>query len=259
MRGFLKKYKVIALVLIIAFLLRIILTPFGTLETPDMNNFRAWGDHMVNKGPGEFYDTIWADYTPGYLYILWALSAIKNLFGIEERLVWLMLYKLPAIFADIGAGLLIFLAVSRFNKKFAVAAASLYLFNPAVFANSAMWGQVDGLTGFFALAAVFFSTSHPLITAFSLAFGTSMKVPVGFVAPLVAVLWIRTYGWWKTIKYTIITAALFVASLSGCVSQCVFLSLSVGHSLFLSVCVCFSLCVSLCVCFLVCLCLSVSV
>ena len=84
MRGFIKKHKVFLLVLVIAFLLRLVLTPFGTLETPDMNNFRAWGDHLVKVGPGEFYDTVWADYTPGYLYILGFLAFIKKTFPIFE-------------------------------------------------------------------------------------------------------------------------------------------------------------------------------
>jgi predicted membrane-bound dolichyl-phosphate-mannose-protein mannosyltransferase len=89
-------------------------------------------------------------------------------------------------------------------------AASLYLFNPAVFVNSAMWGQVDGITGFFALASVFFAQSIPAISIFTLGFGALMKAPAGFVAPIVGLLWLRTHGWKRAAMYSLLTAALFV-------------------------------------------------
>ncbi len=135
--GFVKENKTFFLLLAIALLLRVFLIPFGTLETPDFTNFHSWGIHIAKTGPGEFYDTIWADYTPGYLYVLWVLGEIEAAFPLFKQKVFLLaLYKLPAILADIAAGVLIFLAVSRFNKKFAIAASALYLFNPGVFGNS---------------------------------------------------------------------------------------------------------------------------
>ena len=210
--GFVKENKTFFLLLAIALLLRVFLIPFGTLETPDFTNFHSWGIHIAKTGPGEFYDTIWADYTPGYLYVLWVLGEIEAAFPLFKQKVFLLaLYKLPAILADIAAGVLIFLAVSRFNKKFAIAASALYLFNPGVFGNSAMWGQIDGLIGLFVLAAVFFVSTRPLLVAFILALGTQIKPSVAFIAPFIGLLWLRTLGWWKAAIYTLITAALFVA------------------------------------------------
>src|SRR3990172_5410814 len=176
-----KERKDFFLVIIAALLLRIALTPFGTLETPDMNNFRAWSAHIAEDGPSQFYDTIWADYTPGYLYVLWLLGIIEKAFHIDDKLSIFVLFKFPAILADILTGVLIFFAVSKFNKKLALPAASLYWFNPAIFSNSALWVHVDGITALCALAAVFFAERSPVLSVLALSFGAITKPPVVFV------------------------------------------------------------------------------
>ncbi|WP_150271926.1 glycosyltransferase family 39 protein [Paenibacillus tepidiphilus] len=123
----------------------------------DMNTFISWGQRLVDLGPGKFYEEgYFADYPPGYLYILYLLTLIKNLFGFAhgsggETLV----FKLPAILSDLVLGALIY----RFGRKklgsgMAVGLTLLFLFNPAVLMDSAAWGQADSFFVVFLLLSI---------------------------------------------------------------------------------------------------------
>src|SRR5580698_2945149 len=66
------------------------------------------------------------------------------------------LVKLPAILADLGVGALVYAIVRRFaGTGYALGAAALYLLNPATIYISALWGQVDSITGGLALLAIY--------------------------------------------------------------------------------------------------------
>ena len=67
-----------------------------------------------------------------------------------------MLVKLPAIFADLWVGVMLFAIVRRFAATgIALAAAAIYLLNPATIYISASWGQVDSISGGLALLAIY--------------------------------------------------------------------------------------------------------
>mgnify|MGYP001599712601 CR=1 FL=1 len=185
--------------------MRLFLSSTGTLSL-DFNTFVAWSQQLVRDGLGNFYNG-WSDYLPGYLYVLWLLGQVNT---ILPALPDTLLYKLPAILADVATGALIFFAVSRFNKKLALPAAALYLFNPAVFANSTLWGQIDGITVFLALSSIFFAKHLPLLSAAALGAGALVKPQAGFIAPIVAVLLWKTYGLKKTIGYAIFSLLIFL-------------------------------------------------
>lgn len=192
-------------VLFISFLLRILLSSLGSLEL-DFNTFRAWSDRLVGVGPGKFYEE-WSDYLPGYLYILWLLGKVSALASwFPETL----LYKLPAILADIGAGVFIYLATRTAGKKLALLVASLYLFNPAVIANSTLWGQVDSLTALSIVGLLFFVRSSPGVSSIALALGTLVKPQTAFIAVLVGFLWLRKFGFYKTLAFSLLSLSVFV-------------------------------------------------
>lgn len=198
----------LALILIVGFLVRIFLSPFGTLEL-DSNTFVAWSNRLVEKGLGQFYNE-WSDYLPGYLYVLWGLGWVKESVNIPE----ILLYKLPAILADVATGFLIFRVVSRFsakhNKSLALFSACLYLFNPAVFANSTLWGQVDSLTSLTVVASVFFARDKPVFSALALGVGALIKPQAVFIVPIVGLLWLKEYGIGRSIVYTLTSFASFL-------------------------------------------------
>jgi len=89
----------IVYVLLLALIVRLTLSSFGTLRL-DQGTFIAWSMNLAENGFRNFY-LGWSDYLPGYLYILWLLGKIKGI--IPDAL----LYKLPAILADIATGFLI--------------------------------------------------------------------------------------------------------------------------------------------------------
>ena len=47
----------------------------------DVGDFSAWGQRLASVGPAEFYaPDYFADYPPGYLYVLWLLGEIGAAF-----------------------------------------------------------------------------------------------------------------------------------------------------------------------------------
>src|ERR671931_172340 len=176
----------------VAFLVRILIAPhFGFVI--DLNFFRTWARELHDVGPHRFYSTDHlADYPPGYLYVLWLIGWISSTPGY-------LLLKLPAIVADLGLAWIAGtfaerLAPGSLKERIPVRAvvAAAVLFNPAVLALSAGWGQVDSVPVFFVLSSLLllFTGAQSLrreLAAFLL-FGIafSMKPQTCLVFPLMA-------------------------------------------------------------------------
>ena len=194
--------------LIVALVVRLILSPFGTLEL-DQNTFIGWSNRLMEIGFSRFYDT-WSDYLPGYLYILWVLGWIKKVILFPS----VLLFKLPAIFSDVLTGFLIYKIVGKFkNKRWGIITSGLYLFNPAILANSTFWGQADSLTALFSLLAIWLIDMNPLLSSFALAFGTLIKPQAALAAPVVLFVMLkRKWTIQKILKYIITSFLLFVAA-----------------------------------------------
>ncbi len=204
----------------LGFLVRLLFSPLGTLSL-DQNTFFAWSLRLVNVGFSKFYFGAWSDYLPGYLYVLYGLAKINSLNIIPLTL----LYKLPGILSDIGTSYLIYLIVRKIkNNNWAKVSAALYLFNPAVFANSALWGQVDGLIAFFSLLTFYFLPSRFYLSAIFLAIGTLIKPQMAIISLIILILMIRNKWNFKKI--------LFYISLSLIVFVIGFIPFSNGNNLF---------------------------
>ena len=125
----------------------------------DVQTFEAWTISLVDHGLGNFYGkTGFADYPPGYFYILAIVGHIWQFFRAGDGSYSLLkiLVKLPAVLADLGVGALIFAIAKRFGSTLvAFGAAALYVLNPATIFISAQWGQVDSIAGGLALLAVY--------------------------------------------------------------------------------------------------------
>jgi dolichyl-phosphate-mannose--protein O-mannosyl transferase len=129
--------------------------------TTDVSTFQAWATELVEGGFANFYaNGHFADYPPGYFYILgfagWIWEAFFKTSDTGHWVVLKALVKLPAILADLGVGVLLYAIARRFaNASIALGTAALYLLNPAIIYNSAIYGQVDSISAGFALLAVF--------------------------------------------------------------------------------------------------------
>lgn len=152
-------------ILLCAFLMRVALaqTPGFSIDT---DAWFAWSMRMVETGFSGFYSKeVWTNYTPGFLYVLYVLGLIKQLFLFSNELHYFIL-KFPSILADLILGFLIYKEVNRFqNPGLALVAAILYLFNPAVLFNSAVWGQIDAFLTLFLFMSVYFLIRKKLVWA----------------------------------------------------------------------------------------------
>jgi len=194
-------------VLLAGFLIRIIISGFGTLSL-DQGTFIGWSSILIRDGFKAFYNS-WSDYLPGYLYFLWGLGKVNILGLIPQEL----LYKIPAIFADLFTGFLIYKVIAKSKgEKWGVIGSIIYVFNPAIFANSALWGQVDSLTSLTSILAIYLMPSSFILSAASLAVGTLIKPQTAFIFPVIFFMMLREK--WKIKKifaYIFIGLIIFVA------------------------------------------------
>lgn len=109
---------------------------------------------MAEVGPARFYQQVNSDYLPFFLLLLGLVKKIYDLFPIPQIPIEYF-YKTPAAIFDLLCGLLIFKIVKSLNPKLAILTTILFLFNPAVFGTSALWGQVDVIGTFFVLLSFF--------------------------------------------------------------------------------------------------------
>ena len=178
-----KKFNIWLLILG-ALVLRIALSFIGTLHL-DQGTFISWSNTLATEGFKNFYNG-WSDYLPGYLYILWFLGKLPNIIPQE------LLYKLPAIFADIATGYLIYkILIKNKSEKLALIGSAIYLFNPAIFANSSLWGQVDSLTALLSVVTIYYFPFNIYISAVALAIGTLIKPQAAFIFPVIIYMFIN--------------------------------------------------------------------
>ncbi len=144
---------------------------------PDILNHVDWGIRFWQYGVKNFYEQIfwglsWPNQSLGTMYLfaliaklsqgifafLWFLNERIALFPsfifpfLESKL-HIVLLKLPFVLADLGLGWLIYKIVFTLTKKEkpALLATGLFLFNPALIYNSAVWGQTDSLINLLAV------------------------------------------------------------------------------------------------------------
>lgn len=204
--SFLERNKNTIFIFFAAFLLRIVLSFFGTLNL-DQGTFIAWSNILVDGGFKSFYNS-WSDYLPGYLYILWFLGKINFLNILPEVVV----YKLPAIFCDIATGFLIYKILSGYkSQKWGIIGAGIYVFNPAILSNSTLWGQADSLTAFFSILSVYFLDKKYLWSAVFLSLGTLIKPQAAFILPIMFFLLLRNKnGIRRLVNYCFVGLIIFI-------------------------------------------------
>ncbi len=155
----------------------------------DMDCFRAWSNSMYAGGPSGFYGSLeFADYPPGYMYILWVIGFLRNLFGFgfgspEDN----VLLRLPAIISVIVLAALVFrIASNEAGKRFGLFCSFLILFNPALFFNSGVWGQIDPVFALFIVLSLYWlKKENYLKGAFFFAVALLIKPQAILFAPVV--------------------------------------------------------------------------
>lgn len=149
----------------------------------DIGLFSYWAqqaaDDLFHIYQGDFF----LDYPPFYLYVLFLIGKTGILLGLTgAEALYLLLLKLPSIAADlITAYLLYRLAEKKLPGPWPVLIGAFYAFNPAVFINSAAWGQVDSfLVLFIALGFLLLDSGRPQLCGLPLAAAVLTK-PQGLI------------------------------------------------------------------------------
>ena len=175
----------------------------------DLGAFNAWGQRMASLGPGEFYEPgYFADYPPGYLYVLWLLGEIgAALTPVVGQNATGGLVKIPGILADVGVAWLLFVIARRWAPKLlsrphgavrgetlGIAAATLYLFSPGVILDSAVWGQIDSV-GTLVLLVTLYALGRGWIevAAIGAVVALLVKFQFGFLVPIVAIVGLKRH------------------------------------------------------------------
>ena len=106
----------LAVLLFVGFIVRLtlayVLLPASGFES-DIGTFTAWALRLAEGGPGSFYATAgFADYPPGYLYVLWLVGGVGHMLAplanTDAVSATTAMIKLPAIFADIVVGAILY-------------------------------------------------------------------------------------------------------------------------------------------------------
>jgi len=227
----------LVLVLLLGLFLRLGLSI--TVYSGDVNNHVEWGKGILAAGASGAYDreypgvmqptypplSLFSFTTASWAYtsvynLSWALNRTTQLFpsaviwALEDQDVLPAFFKLTSIFADLGIAVLIY-ALSR--KVFSVShevgliGAAVYLFNPAVFYNSALWGQMESPPVFCVMLAVWLLlTKRPLWGHAAFVCSLLFKQSSLVFTPLFLLLSLFKSGWKKTGIGLLIQLLIFV-------------------------------------------------
>lgn len=183
-----------------ALLVRALLSFLFVGHPTDIGCFLGWSDGMAEFGPAGFYTkSSFADYPPGYMYVLWLFGALRRLLGLDYgSAFYIFLIKLPAILADLLTAYIVYrIAVRRgAGERKAMALFSVMLFHPVFAFVSGGWGQIDSLLALGLFAVVYLFETDRRILAGALFGLTILLKPQALMAgPLFAVAYL--WGWNK--------------------------------------------------------------
>ena len=166
----------------------------GTGLAFDIASFRGWASDLATNGLHGFYERPgFHDYTPGYLFVLYLVGMVGQAAGGIGDLI-----KLPAIFADVAIGWLVWSMATELGagRRAALLAAVFAVANPVSWFDSVVWGQVDSFGVVFLLLGVReLWRDHPERAAVWTVIAALIKPQLGILVPIVAIVTIRRALW----------------------------------------------------------------
>jgi Gpi18-like mannosyltransferase len=187
-------WPTLLLVISLAVVLRAIAATVFTGYSSDIACFKGWAIAAYENGTSTFYTSgMFADYPPGYMLVLWVAGWVRSAFNIEAGgALFTLIIKLPSILAEVGLAILAYcVAAKRVGRTFGLLCASFLLFNPAMFFNSSVWGQIDAvLTLFIALTLWFLVSENYIPAAAMYALAVIFKPQAIMFAPVVGLAYV---------------------------------------------------------------------
>lgn len=194
----------IVVLMFFALLVRALLSLAFVGHSTDIGCFLGWSDGMAEFGPAGFYTkSSFADYPPGYMYVLWFFGTLRRLLGLDYgNAFYIFLIKLPAILADLLTAYIVYRLALRkgAGERKAMALLSVMLFHPVFAFVSGGWGQIDSLLALGLFGVVYLFDTDRRILAGALFGLTILLKPQALMAgPLLAAAYL--WGWsqetWK--------------------------------------------------------------
>ncbi|HXZ90201.1 MAG TPA: hypothetical protein VEG61_03975 [Candidatus Dormibacteraeota bacterium] len=154
-----------------------------------------WGNFALVNSITSLYSENMTDYPPFYLYAFYFNAWLnhqlnpRNLTaqGEPRGPSYAFISKLIPISCNLLTGLVLFLTLRKRDLNWALVAASLYLFNPAIMFNTSYWGQVDSsYTLFILLSLKFLTDRHYLLSTAFASVAVLTKVQSLFFLPVLA-------------------------------------------------------------------------
>ena len=178
----------------------------------DRRDFTTWAIVLAERGPLAIYgpgvDPA-VDYSPGYLYVLWAVGLIHRAIG-GGAIAWRALLEIVPIAGDLAIMTLLYVIAQRITtERNALILLALAAFAPPLWLDSAIWSQSDSIPIAFALIAIVAAIDDRLgVSWFALVAAIIVKPLVVVLAPSIAVLHVRSKSFWRS------TGIALVASLA---------------------------------------------
>lgn len=187
----------LAFIMLAAFLVRCACSLIFYGHPTDINCFMAWAYNLAQGGIRDFYTSgIFADYPPGYMYMLWLMGKLGS--GLTYGSAgYALIVKMPGILADLLAAYLIYRIARRAGEsqdpidprtgRLPLALAAFVAFNPLMAFISGGWGQIDQLLTLLLLAVIWLFLEDRLILA-GLVYGVAIvtKPQALMAGPLLA-------------------------------------------------------------------------
>ncbi len=153
--------------LLVALLLRIVVSYLCEGYDVDVNCFTSWGYTMARSGPSRFYlQTSFCDYPPLYTYILGLNSWLSGLMNANAGWNRVIFRLVPSICDVAGCWLMLHYPKNRYtqSRHYRILVV-LLAFNPVTVLNSAGWGQMDSVLCFLLLCVAAFAMEGKWIPA----------------------------------------------------------------------------------------------
>ncbi|MCI5892211.1 MAG: discoidin domain-containing protein [Clostridiales bacterium] len=187
---------------VIAFLVRVILAYYLKGYPSDMSCWIAWGTNVLNNGPGHFYAPgYFCDYPPGYVTVLGIFAWFNKIFGISGNGTQLI-FKMPAILADIALMVSVFVIGSKhIGKKQSLILGIILMINPLLFINSSAWGQVESVLAVFLILAMYqLYKKNYLLSGALYVIAVLMKPQALMVGPVFLFAFVASKDWKMILK-----------------------------------------------------------
>jgi len=190
----------------IAFIIRVLLFSSQGYQN-DIDTFSSWFNTAADYGPRLFYNTVvWCDYPPFNIYLFWGFGSLIQMLGLFGTPFTAYIIKLvPSIFDLLVAGLIYFFVQKQLSFKIGLMTAALYVFNPAVIFNAAVWGQFDAIYTLFLLLALLLALNGKSeLSAASFAISILTKPQAIALLPLIVFIIFKKSGI-KRLMFSIVT------------------------------------------------------